>query len=121
MNSDTREEMAPGCGQAEQCAGARILQLSPEDNVGVVTATVEAGQSLSIAGRSVVVDRRIPTGHKIALRAIAPGQKVLKYGAPIGSAICAIQPGEYVHTHNLRSDYLPTYTLDGANPYLHAR
>ena len=28
------------------------------------------------------------------------------------------QPGDYVHTHNLASDYLPTYTLDGTNPYL---
>ncbi len=116
MNSDTHDETAAGSGQADQRGAARILQLSPEDNVGVVTATVEAGQSLSIAGRSLTVDRRIPTGHKIAVRPIAPGEKVLKYGAPIGSATRAIQPGEYVHTHNVKSDYLPTYTWDGKNP-----
>jgi hypothetical protein len=33
---------------------------------------------------------------------------VIKYGAPIGSATRDIAPGEYVHTHNLKSDYLPT-------------
>jgi hypothetical protein len=33
---------------------------------------------------------------------------VVKYGAPIGSATRDIGPGEYVHTHNVKSDYLPT-------------
>jgi altronate dehydratase small subunit len=52
------------------------------------------------------------------LLAIPTGEKILEYGAPIGSATCDIRPGDYVHTHNLQSDYLPTYTLDGSNPYL---
>jgi hypothetical protein len=96
----------------------RILRLAPEDNAGVVTTTIDAGEPLTIAGASVTISCRIPTGHKIALVPIAPGQKVLKYGAPIGSATCAIQPGEYVHTHNVKSDYLPTYTRDEPNPHL---
>jgi altronate dehydratase len=61
---------------------------------------------------------RVPTGHKLALAPVAAGEKVVKYGSPIGSATRDIQPGEYVHLHNLRSDYLPTYTLDGSNPFL---
>jgi len=44
----------------------------------------------------------------VAIRPIGPGEKVLKYGCPIGSATEPIQPGQHVHTHNLRSDYLPS-------------
>lgn len=96
----------------------RLLQLSPEDNIGAVTRTIEAGETLLIGGEMVTLQQRIPTGHKIALAPIARGEKVKKYGAPIGTAKQDIRPGEYVHTHNLGSDYLPTYTLDGTNPFL---
>jgi altronate dehydratase small subunit len=43
----------------------------------------------------------IPTGHKIALRAVAAGALVHKYGQPIGRASAAIVPGEHVHVHNV--------------------
>ena len=43
-------------------------------------------------------------GHKYALRAIAAGENVIKYGMPIGHATCAIAVGEHVHTHNLATN-----------------
>ena len=43
-------------------------------------------------------------GHKYAIRPIAPGENVIKYGMPIGHAKVAIAPGEHVHTHNLASN-----------------
>lgn len=46
----------------------------------------------------------IPAGHKRALRLIKEGEQIIKYGHPIGRAKCDIQPGEWVHSHNLRSD-----------------
>jgi len=96
----------------------RLLKLAPEDNVAAATTTIEAGESITLDGWPVTVPVRVPTGHKVAVMPIAAGEKVIKYGAPIGSATRDVRPGEYVHTHNLASDYLPTYTLDGANPYL---
>lgn len=95
-----------------------MLQISAEDNVGVAARTIEAGESLRIGGKSIVVADRVPTGHKLALVPIAAGEKIIKYGLPIGSATADVGPGQYVHTHNLKSDYLPTYTRDGGNPYL---
>ncbi len=86
----------------------RLLRLAPEDNVCVAATTLEAGETISIDGRPVTLGERIPTGHKIAARAIAAAGKVIKYGAPIGSATRDIGPGQYVHTHNVKSDYLPT-------------
>ena len=90
----------------------RLLRLSPDDNVAAVTTTIEAGESIVIDGHPVVAPKRVPTGHKLALVPIVAGQRVIKYGAPIGSATRDIRPGDYVHTHNLKSDYLPTYTRD---------
>ena len=53
--------------------------------------------------------------HKLARRALAVGDKVLRYGAVIGSVQRPIARGEHIHTDNLSSDYLPTYTLqDGS-------
>jgi len=96
----------------------RLLRLDPQDNVAVATTTLQAGESVAIGGRPVTLPDRVPTGHKLALVPIAAGEKVVKYGSPIGSATRDIRPGDYIHTHNLKSDYLPTYTLDGTNPYL---
>jgi altronate dehydratase len=89
----------------------RLLRLAPDDNVCVVTATMEAAERVQIDGRWVRVAVRIPAGHKIAVASIAAGEAVRKHGMAIGSATQQIQPGEYVHTHNLKSNYLPTYTL----------
>jgi hypothetical protein len=50
-------------------------------------------------------------GHKLAAKAMGPEDKVIKYGAPIGSATQPIAIGEHVHLHNLKSDYTPTYAL----------
>jgi altronate hydrolase len=47
------------------------------------------------------VSTSIPTGHKVALRAIAVDEDVIKYGEPIGHATVPITAGEHVHTHNL--------------------
>jgi len=95
-----------------------LLRLSPEDNVAVAAAAIEAGRPVTIDGREVILSDCVPAGHKVALAAIAAGEKVIKYGAAIGSATRDIAAGDHVHTHNLKSDYLPTYTLDGSNPYL---
>ena len=48
----------------------------------------------------------IDFGHKVAVRAIKQGEKVLKYGLPIGSATRDIEAGEHVHVQNMKSDYI---------------
>lgn len=90
----------------------RLVRLDAADNVVAVAVTMEKGATVAFEGAMITFAQRVPTGHKVAVAPIAAGEKVLKYGAPIGSATCDIRPGEYVHTHNLASDYLPTYTLE---------
>ena len=86
----------------------RLLRLHTADNVLTVIAPLAAGESLVGGGESIETTRAFSLGDKIASRPIAAGEKVMKYGAPIGSATRDIARGEHVHTHNLQSDYLPT-------------
>jgi len=84
----------------------RLLVLAPGDNIAVARLEIAAGTVLQVAGKSVTLQRAMGFGHKIALREIAAGERIVKYGAPIGSATEAIPLGGYVHSHNLASDYM---------------
>jgi hypothetical protein len=95
----------------------RLLRLHAADNVLTVIATLEAGTHIRIGDADIAVPSRLPLGHKIAARPIAEGEKIVKYGAPIGSATRAIAAGEHVHTHNVQSDYLPTVLRENQTTY----
>ena len=43
-------------------------------------------------------------GHKYALRDIAEGENIIKYGQPIGHATENIAEGDHVHTHNVKTN-----------------
>ena len=92
----------------------RLLLLSEADNVLVARARIAAGEAIAVEGGTIQLEAALSIGHKIARRPIAAGEKIVKYGAPIGSATEAIAPGAHVHVHNVRSDYTPTYHLVGA-------
>ncbi len=77
------------------------VQIHPHDNVVVAVEILPAGQSIDLAGSTLQLSQEIPAGHKIALRPIAAGEPVVKYGFPIGLAREDIQAGEWVHSHNL--------------------
>jgi altronate dehydratase small subunit len=89
----------------------RLLLLAPQDNCVAAAASLTPGEHVLIDGADVVIGQPIGIGHKLARRAIAQGEKGLKYGAVIGSATQPMARGEHIHLHNLASDYIPTYTL----------
>lgn len=93
-------------------APAAALLLHPEDNVVVCRRDVRAGERLVIEGDVLVVRSNIALGHKIARRLIYRGAPVVKYGMSIGSSTSEIQPGDWVHLHNIMSDYIPSHTRD---------
>jgi altronate dehydratase small subunit len=90
---------------------AASLKLSPADNVAVALRALLAGESVAVDGTVITIERNTAIGHKIAARAIVTGEIILKYNCPIGIATQDIAAGAYVHTHNVKSGYLPTYTL----------
>jgi len=76
-----------------------MLMLGSSDDVAVALQPVAAGQFQ--ADLHLTTRAAIPAGHKVALRAIAPGQAVHKFNQIIGFATEPIAPGDHVHTHNL--------------------
>ena len=76
-----------------------LIRLHPDDNVLVAKGPLALGQELPEFG--VRVRAQVPAGHKIAARRIAEGEAVRKYNAVIGVAARDLEPGDYVHTHNL--------------------
>lgn len=98
----------------------RLLLLHDDDNVFVARSAIDAGETVTVGGIPVTVEHRIAMGHKLARQPIATGEKVLKYGAPIGSATRTITLGDHVHLSNLKSDYTPTHSLDNARAAVEA-
>jgi altronate dehydratase small subunit len=87
------------------------MKLAPQDNVAVALRALRSGETITFDGTAYIVDRDIAVGHKLAACVIAPGETILKYNCPIGVATQYIPVGAHVHTHNVVSSYLPTYTL----------
>jgi altronate hydrolase len=85
-------------------AANAAVRLHPSDNVAIARVPLGPGQPVSAGGAEIPTRGTIPAGHKVALRAIAAGERVIRYGAPIGIASVEILPGDHVHTHNLRFD-----------------
>lgn len=90
----------------------KLLRIHRLDNVLIVVAPVRAGDRDVIDGHEIVFTEDIAIGHKVAAQDLNLGEKIYKCGLPIGSAKANISTGSHVHLHNLKSDYIATYTLD---------
>lgn len=90
---------------------AGLLRLSQADNVLLATGLVGPGPAPVNGGADITLLAAVTLGHKVAARDIAKGEKILKYGVPIGSATADIPAGAHVHLHNMKSDYTPTHAL----------
>jgi len=83
-----------------QCA----ILLRAGDDVAVTTRTLPAGTRLLTTERVLKLPGDVPSGHKLAVRDVAAGAAVHKYGQSIGRASADIAAGQHVHTHNLGMD-----------------
>lgn len=85
------------------------LKVNDKDNVATIFANeISDGTIVEIRDKKgntekVKVIGDVPYGHKIAVRDIALGELIVKYGEEIGTASKDIKKGEYVHVHNLDS------------------
>jgi altronate hydrolase len=81
----------------------RLLRVHPADNVAVALEPLRAGEPVTVDGMELRIVTEVPAGHKVALSPLARGAAVLKYGAAIGATVVPVVAGEWVHTHNLRT------------------
>ena len=82
----------------------------PNDSVAVVvTEGVKAGETLTALildeDRTIEIPCKsdIPLGHKVAMRDLAVGDTVIKYGTDIGKVVAANKTGEHAHVHNIKT------------------
>lgn len=94
---------------------AQAILLHPDDNILVCVAHIYSGDAIDIDGKSTVIHQDIDVGHKVARHVLNAGDKVFRYGAPIGSVTQAVAAGEHVHMHNMQSDYIPSHTRTRQN------
>jgi altronate hydrolase len=77
------------------------VYLSPDDNICVAARNLEAGTLLKIAEAEFRLPEAVKLGHKIAIRPIAKGDFVRKFGQIIGQTTATVESGGWVHSHNL--------------------
>lgn len=86
----------------------RCFKINSADNVATMLDDAEGG-AVSVLGdvsqRSIELREPVKLGHKVALRDIPCGQAVVKFGVAIGRASRDIRAGEWVHLHNLASNF----------------
>ena len=87
-----------------------IVLHDANDSVAVVVVEgVSAGMELSgwimdeDRMTSVTAKQDIPIGHKVALRDMAVGDTVIKYGIDMGKVVAPIHAGEHAHVHNIKT------------------
>lgn len=78
-----------------------LIRLHPDDTVAIARASIYPGQTVSVAGTHFVAAVAIPAGHKMAIRPMAVGEPVVRYGQRIGHASLTISPGDHVHVQNV--------------------
>ena len=83
----------------------RFLKINAADNVAVALADdLHEGETLDVEGVAVTLREDVARGHKFALRDIAAGENVVKYGYPIGHATQDVPQGGWIHSHNLKTN-----------------
>jgi hypothetical protein len=90
-----------------------LIRLAAGDNVLIATRDLGPGRYATSAGEIVDLTSTVPLGHKVASCTLERGDKVVRYAMSIGSATTPISAGDWVHTHNLASDYIQTFAHRG--------
>ena len=87
----------------------KAILMDTKDNVATLLADADSGDMVAVTLSSgqvqseVQAKKHIPFGHKISIKDIETGDKIIKYGEVIGEATLPITIGDHVHIHNIRS------------------
>ena len=81
-----------------------VLKINPADNVVVAIQPQSVGAVITVDGKKITVLEDVPAGHKIAIRDLAEGENVIKYGFPIGHAKEAKKAGSWMNENNIKTN-----------------
>ncbi|MCJ7689792.1 MAG: altronate dehydratase family protein [Clostridiaceae bacterium] len=88
-----------------------IIKINEKDNVVVALTDLLKNEVISVGGKEVTLKEDVKRGHKIATCDIKVDKDIVKYGSPIGHSIVDVFEGQWVHTHNAKTN------LDGIMEY----
>ena len=88
-----------------------FTQVHEQDSVLITLKDLAKGTAIAYKDREFELLEDIPSGHKIAVHDLSPGEDIIKYGFPIGHATKEIKRGSWVHTDNVKTN------LSGALEY----
>lgn len=80
-----------------------LHRIDEQDNVAVALDEIKKQDAVTCCNNTFIAKDDIPRGHKMAIKDIAKGNPVIKYGNQIGLASSQIDSGNWVHTHNVAS------------------
>lgn len=107
--------MEDGSVKSANAPESGFLLLDPRDNILISVRSVPSGTVAALEDGCVTLCADIGLGHKIARHALAAGDKVYRYGFPIGTMTQSAERGEHVHHHNLASDYIAAHGRDASS------
>lgn len=84
--------------------GRKFLKINAKDNVAVAIGPLKAGERACVDGKEITLNEDIPAGHKFALKDLAEGEDVIKYGYPIGHTGKACKQGDWMNEHNIKTN-----------------
>ncbi|NRY62772.1 UxaA family hydrolase [Clostridium beijerinckii] len=88
-----------------------IIKINEKDNVVVALRDLSKSEIIEVENKKIEIKEDIKRGHKVAISDFKVDDNVIKYGYPIGHAIKDISLGEWIHTHNIKTN------LDGIMEY----
>lgn len=81
-----------------------MVKIHSLDNVAVALRDLAADETLMLDGTAIRLAQPVARGHKFALRPIAAGEAIIKYGLPIGHALETIASGVHIHSQNAKTN-----------------
>ena len=88
-----------------------LIRINDKDNIVVALTDLSMGEVISIGNKDITLKEEVKRGHKIAIEDIKIGGNIIKYGFPIGHSIVDVYEGQWIHTHNIKTN------LDGIKEY----
>lgn len=80
-----------------------VIHVNEKDNLVTCLRPISKGETVTLDGKTYVAASDIPKFHKMSVATIKKGEFCYKYGEIIGVALEDLNPGDYVHVHNLES------------------
>ena len=82
----------------------QTIKINPLDNVVVALHPIAKGEVIDTGDKKVTALEDIPQGHKMSIAPIKENENIIKYGFPIGHALKDVEPGTWMHTHNVKTN-----------------